>query len=299
MGMVTSNTPPDNTAPDAAVIIPHYNDVTRLGRCLSALMENDRTGVEIVVVDNGSTQSLDAVRQTFPDVRFLAEPEKGAAAARNRGVAQTSAPLLFFIDADCVAAPDWIETARRVAPMADLVGGRVDVFDETPPPRSGAEGFEAVFAFNFRDYIEVQGFTGAGNLVTRRDVFERVGDFRNGVSEDLEWSKRAVAKGYRLIYRDELVVSHPSRSDWAALRHKWRRMTQELFATNGSDLRGRLRWGLRALAMPASAVVHMPRVLGSPKLDGAGERWRAAVTLVRLRLLRMGWMLRQAAGRAI
>jgi GT2 family glycosyltransferase len=286
-------------AADAAIIIPHYNDVARLERCLGALMANDRTGAEIVVVDNGSTQSLDAVKRAFPEVRFLVETEKGAAAARNRGVAETEAPLLFFIDADCVAASDWTLTARRVAPLADLVGGRVDVFDETPPPRSGAEGFETVFAFNFRNYIEVQGFTGAGNLVTNRAVFDAVGGFRNGVSEDLEWSKRAVAMGYRLIYRDELVVSHPSRSDWATLRHKWHRMTRELYATNGSDPRGRLRWGLRALAMPVSALVHLPKVLMSPKLDGAGERGRAALTLIRLRLLRMGWMLRQVVGGSI
>jgi len=297
--MAMGTTSPVSPDAAAAVIIPHYNDVARLERCLRALMENDRAGVEIIVVDNGSTQSLEAVRQAFPDIRFIVEPEKGAAAARNRGVAETRAPLLFFIDADCVAAPDWLETARRVAPMADLIGGRVDIFDETPPPRSGAEGFEAVFAFNFRNYIEVQGFTGAGNLVTRRDVFEDVGGFRGGVSEDLDWSKRAVAMGYRLIYRDDLVVSHPSRSDWAALRHKWRRMTQELFATSGTDARARLRWGLRALAMPASALVHMPRVLFSPQLDGAGERWCAALTLVRLRLLRIAWMLQQAAGRSI
>ena len=295
--MATGTTSP--ASPDAAVIIPHYNDVARLERCLRSLVENDRTGIEIIVVDNGSTQSLETVRQAFPDIRFLVESEKGAAAARNRGVAETRAPLLFFIDADCVAAPDWLATARRVAPLADLIGGRVDVFDETPPPRSGAEGFETVFAFNFRNYIEVQGFTGAGNLVTRRDVFEDVGGFRGGVSEDLDWSRRAVAMGYRLIYRDDLVVSHPSRSDWAALKHKWRRMTRELFATKGPGATVRLRWGLRALAMPASALAHMPRVLFSPKLDGTGERWRAALTLVRLRLLRMAWMLQQAAGRSI
>lgn len=289
----------DMVMSEAAVIIPHYNDVIRLEICLDALMENDRTGIDIIVVDNGSTQSLDAVRSAFPECRFVVETEKGAAAARNRGVSETTAPLLFFIDADCVAAPDWLETARRVAPMADLIGGRVDVFDETPPPRSGAEGFEAVFAFNFRNYIEVQGFTGAGNLVTRYDVFEDVGGFRGGVSEDLDWSNRAVAMGYHLIYRDDLVVSHPSRSDWEALRHKWHRMTRELYATNGTDPRARLCWGLRALAMPASALVHLLKVLSSPKLNGAGERVRAAITLFRLRGQRMIWMLRQSLGLSI
>ena len=282
--------------PDAAVIIPHYNDVIRLERCLAALTRGDQRGVEILVVDNGSSQSLESLRAAFPVARFLVEPEKGAAAARNRGVRETTAPVLLFIDADCVAAPDWLEMARLVQPRADLIGGRVDVFDETPPPRSGAEAFEAVFAFNFRNYIEVQGFTGAGNLVTRRDVFEDVGGFVNGVSEDRDWSMRAVSKGYRLIYEDGLVVSHPSRSDWAALRHKWQRMTRELFASNGAAPRDRLRWGLRALAMPLSVLAHLPKVLLSPKLNGGGERMRASATLIRLRLSRMVWMMRQAVG---
>ena len=286
----------DEMRPDAAVIIPHYNDITRLERCLKALTGSDLRGVDILVVDNGSSQSLAGLHDAFPMVRFLIEPEKGAAAARNRGVRATVAPVLIFIDADCLPAPDWLDMARRVQPRADLIGGRVDVFDETPPPRSGAEAFEAVFAFNFRNYIEVQGFTGAGNLVTCRSVFEDVGGFVNGVSEDRDWSMRAVAKGYRLIYEDGLVVSHPSRSDWAALRHKWHRMTRELCASHGAAPQARLLWGLRALVMPLSALAHLPKVLFSTKLNGWGERFSAAATLIRLRLLRMVWMLRQAAG---
>ncbi|MCK0140576.1 glycosyltransferase [Aliiroseovarius sp. F47248L] len=285
--------------PDAAIIIPHYNDPERLARCLTALSRNDLSRVEVLVVDNNSPTPPTEVQARFPDVRFVVESEKGAAAARNRGVAETDAPLLFFIDADCVAADDWVAKAHEVAPTADLIGGRVDVFDETPPPRSGAEAFEAVFAFNFQNYIEVQGFTGSGNLVTTRDVFEDVGGFRGGVSEDLDWSTRAVSNGHKLIYREDLVVSHPSRSDWAALRHKWRRLTQELFGVNGNTPRDRAKWALRALAMPISAIVHTPKVLGSDKLNGWVERLRAVGTLFRLRFQRMIWMLRQALGQDI
>lgn len=284
---------------DAAIIIPHYNDPERLTRCLNALARNDCSNVDILVVDNNSIVPIKDVQNAFPTVRFVVETEQGAAAARNRGVAETSAELLFFIDADCVAADDWVTKAHEVAPTADLIGGRVDVFDETPPPRSGAEGFETVFAFNFKNYIEVQGFTGSGNLVTTRKVFNDVGGFRGGVSEDLDWSTRAVSKGYRLIYRDDLVVSHPSRSDWAALRHKWRRLTQELFGVNGDGPKERVKWFLRALAMPISALVHTPKILRSDKLGGFGEKLRAVATLFRLRLQRMVWMMRQALGLTI
>ena len=282
--------------PEIAIIIPHYNDVVRLERCLSALMENDLSGCEVLVVDNGSPQPLTAVEARFPDIRFVTEPEKGAAAARNKGVRETSAPCLMFIDADCLPASDWVATGRRVADNADLIGGRVEVFDETPPPRSGAEAFEAVFAFDFRQYIEVQGFSGTGNLITRRDVFADVGPFRGGVSEDRDWSFRATARGYRLIYEDGLRVGHPSRQDWPALRDKWRRITQEMFGQTGGGAGARLKWALKGLMMPLSILAHLPKVVMSPKLSAPGDRWRAAATLIRLRFLRMVWMLRQAVG---
>ena len=239
---------------------------------------------------------LDEVQSQFPDIRFVTEPEKGAAAARNRGVAETTASQLMFIDADCVPAPDWVRVGRAVAGKADLIGGRVEVFDETPPPRSGAEAFEAIFAFDFRHYIEVQGFSGTGNLITRRDVFANVGPFRGGMSEDRDWSFRATAKGYRLIYEDGLRVGHPSRQDWPALRGKWRRITQEMFGQTGGGARARLKWALKGLMMPLSILAHLPKIVQSPALSDPRDRWRAAVTLLRLRLLRMVWMLRQAAG---
>ncbi|WP_170359796.1 MULTISPECIES: glycosyltransferase family 2 protein [Ruegeria] len=282
--------------PADAVIIPHYNDLPRLKRCLRALMENDIANTEIMVVDNASPVSLDGISQAFPQVRFITESQKGAAHARNRGVAETTAQRLFFIDADCVPESDWLTVGREIANRADLIGGRVDVFDETPPPRSGAEAFEAVFAFNFRRYIEVQGFSGAGNLLTRRDVFDAIGGFINGVSEDREWTMRAVSRGYSLIYEDRFKVSHPSRQDWPALKTKWRRTTQEAYQLNGGGLAARLRWALRGLAMPASAVVHTPKILASRKLVSPGETLKAVVTLIRLRCTRMIWMLRQAIG---
>jgi len=285
--------------PDIAVIIPHYNDVDRLERCLAALMQNELDGAEILVVDNASPSPPDRLRSLFPAVRFLTETVKGAGPTRNRGVTESLAPVLAFIDADCVPGPDWMHMVRQVAPTADLIGGRVDIFDETPAPRSGAEAFEKVFAFDFRNYIEVQGFSGAGNLVTHRTVFEDVGPFRTMVSEDRDWTLRATAKGYRLTYEDALCVSHPSRADWTALRHKWLRLTQELFASAMSSDPGvwtRVKWAVRALAMPASAVAHLPKILFSSKLDTPGERLRGALTLFRLRWQRMTWMLRQAFG---
>ena len=287
---------PHLAVPRLAVIIPHYNDVARLTRCLGALAPQISPDVELVVIDNGSSDSLAPARAALPALRIVTEPAKGAALARNRGVSETRAETLIFLDSDCLPASDWLAAARATAQRqdGDLFGGRIDVFDETPAPRSGAEAFEAVFAFDWRGYIETKGFTVTANMVTHRAVFDDVGPFTNGVSEDLDWCRRATAKGYRLQAAPDLRVAHPSRSDWPALRGKWRRLTREAYDLDGRN--ARLTWALKALAMPVSALAHLPRVLRSPRLAGPGERWRAAVTLIRLRLNRMIWMLRQAAG---
>lgn len=292
--MATKPTTPD---PAIAVIIPHYNDVARLARCLAALQPQLAPDVELVVVDNASTDSLDPARAALPGVRIVTEPAKGAALARNRGVLETAAPILAFLDSDCLPAADWLAVARAAGSRrdGDLFGGRIDVFDETPPPRSGAEAFEAVFAFDWRGYIEKKGFSVTANLVTRRDVFDATGPFIHGVSEDLDWCQRATAKGFRLLPAPDLKVGHPSRQNWEALRKKWLRLTREAFKLEP----GRAAWALKALAMPVSALVHLPKVIASPRLMGPAERFGGATTLIRLRLTRMVWMLRQAVGSQI
>src|SRR6056297_2549598 len=138
-----------------AVIIPHYDDPDRLARCLGALEPQiaalpEPADVEAVVVDNDSPCDLTALARTHPWARFVRETGRGAAAARNRGVAETAAPALVFLDSDCVPLPDWLATALALAGPDQVVGGRIVTFDETPPPRSGAEAFEAVFAFRPR-----------------------------------------------------------------------------------------------------------------------------------------------------
>jgi GT2 family glycosyltransferase len=279
----------------ASIIIPHYRDMERLDRCLTGLAPQVG-GIDVVVVDNDSGLDFSAMKAAHPWARFVTEPEKGAAAARNRGVRETTSETLLFIDADCVPAPDWLAQSINALPKGDIVSGRVDTFDEGSSPRTGAQTFETVFAFRQKDYIEKQGFAVTANLATTRRVFEAVGDFRVGLSEDKDWCQRAVRAGFNLVYVDAMAVSHPTRSDWPALRKKWLRLTEESFALHLADGGSRVSWGLRAGAVLLSAMPHSVKVWGSPKLKGVGERARGTMTLFRQRTVRAGWMVRQSAG---
>lgn len=278
----------------AAVIIPHYNDTSRLMKCLAALKPQLTPEIEVIVVDNDSTEPLDLVRQKYPEIPIIKEVEKGAAIARNRGVTETTAPLLLFLDSDCIPQSNWIEVAMNACKDSDIVGGEIIVFDETPGPKSGAEAFEAVFAFDNQSYIENKGFSVTANLVTKRKIFYTVGGFRSGMSEDLDWCRRATACGYKLTYSEALKVSHPSRSDWTAISRKWQRLTHEAWGLTESNISNRFLWASRATMMPLSILIHTPRILQSPKLDNSRERWFAWIVLIRLRLFRGKLMLWQA-----
>lgn len=284
-------------APDYAVIIPHFNDLERLERCLAALVVQDLSGTEVVVADNASPVDMAPVQAAYPQVRFVTQPERGAAAARNKGVEVTTAPWLAFLDADCVPEPGWLARVREIAEGQgnSVTGGRITVFDETPAPRSGAEAFETVFAFDQARYIREAGFSVTANLVTSRAVFEAAGPMIVGLSEDVDWCRRATGTGAVLHYDPDLVVSHPTRSDWPALRKKWRRMTEEGFGLAGQGASGRVKWLGKALLMPASVVAHLLRVLRHGDLTPK-EKARAAGTLFRIRLQRMVWMVAQALG---
>lgn len=278
--------------PETAIIIPHYNDVARLLRCLDALMPQVTEDTEVVVADNGSTQDLAPVRERWPDLSIVHQPEKGAGPARNAGVAATTAPWIFFIDADCIPDADWVATGLKVRSEGTIVGGPVALFDETPPPRTGAEAFETEFAFQMDWYLEDKRFLPSCQLVLSRALFDDVGPFLGDISEDVEWAHRALDKGYRLELCQSLRISHPTRSDWDALCRKWRRITNEGYEENRHSTKGVAFWVVKALLMMPSAAAHTPRVLMSGKLRG-GDKFRALGTLYRLRWRRMTWMLLQ------
>lgn len=281
-----------------SVVIPHYRDLAGLDRCLSALEQQSypRAAIEIVVADNNSPEGEAEVARTIAGrARLVVVTEKGAGPARNGGAAATTGEILAFIDCDCVPEPDWIAEGLKGLEGHDFIGGRVKVLVDAPRRMTPAEAFELTFAFNQEAYIVRKGFTVTANLFCPRTVFEAVGGFLTGVSEDVEWSHRARAAGYRLGYVPRAVVGHPARRSWPELVGKWRRVNAETYGL--ARQRGqRLRWALREAAQPASALAHTPKVLTSAELETFPQRMAALGVLYRLRLWRFTHSVRLLIG---
>ncbi|HEX5378281.1 MAG TPA: glycosyltransferase [Phenylobacterium sp.] len=285
--------------PEVSVIIPHYHDLRGLDLCLQALERQTypRERFEIVVADNNSPEGEAAVAKAIAGrARLVVVTEKGAGPARNGAVAVARGALFAFTDSDCVPEPQWLAEGLAGLKTYDFVGGHVRVLLENPPRMTAVEAFERVFAFDFKSYIQKKGFTGSGNMFCPRAVFEAVGGFRNGMSEDVDWSHRARDKGFRLGFAPRAVVGHPARRSWDDLETKWRRVNAEIFQLSADAPMRRFVWLLRALALPVSAVVHTPKVLFSAELNTPGQRLAALRVLYRLRMWRLADSMRLFLG---
>ncbi|MET3528133.1 glycosyltransferase family 2 protein [Phenylobacterium koreense] len=288
-----------SSAPEVSVVVPHFHDLESLAQCIAALERQSLRAetFEIVVADNASPEGEAAVAALLGGrARLVTVAERGAGPARNGGVAQARGRILAFTDCDCRPEPEWLEKGLEALRGFDFVGGRMKVLVDDPQKMTPAEAFEAEFAFNNEAYVKQKGFTVTANLFCPREVFDRVGGFRVGVSEDFDWSHRALGQGFRLGYAEMAVVGHPARRSWPDLQKKWRRLNAETYAIYAAERGGKLRWLLRSLALPGSALAHTPRILTSRKLHHPRDRLLALAVLYRLRLWRFWDALRLASG---
>lgn len=288
--------------PRASVIVPHLNTPDALARCLASVASQqlDHGSFEIIVADNGSTVSLDAVRAAYPAVRFVVEPTPGPGPARNAGVAVSRGAVLAFIDADCRAGDGWLQAAvDAVEPDPDnrVVGGDVRIDYRDPDRLSAAEAYEAVFAYRQAMYIRKLRFSGTGNLAMGRSVHARVGPFAGiGVAEDRDWGRRACALGLPARYVPAMRIYHPARADFAELATKWRRQIAHDLAEHRARGRALWKWHARAVAVALSAPVSGVQLLVSDRLHGLGNRFRGLSMLTRTRLFRAAEMMRAVGG---
>lgn len=283
--------------PRISVIIPHLNQPDFLSRCLASLYAGRRKPDQVLVVDNGSRSLPEEVCRAFPGVTLLREATPGPGPARNTGIQASDGDVLAFIDADCLADPDWLAQADQAMadPAAMILGGDVRIAYADPQHLTALEAYESVYAYRMDRYIAREGFTGTGNLVIRRPVWFDVGLFAGiGVAEDRDWGQRATAKGYAIRYVAGMKVYHPARKTFAELCVKWDRQTAHDFVKARRG--GMARFVAKTLAMGLSPLAELPRLALSDRVSGPVNKTRAFAVLVRIRAYRAGLMLRLLAG---
>ena len=239
-----------------AVVIPSWNTLAHLPRCLASLRDQ-KPELELLVVDNGSSDgSVDLLKSE--GVPHLALPRNlGFAAAVNLGVKQTAAPAILVLNADTELEPGCVETLLAALDRDTGLGGvqpRILQLEEgeirQPEGRglagAGSQGestrdpdaariysvgqaltrdgrayeIDAAKApqASHGDASEVFGVCGAACLL-RRELFSELGGYDESYFsfyEDVDLNVRARIAGYRFEYVPDAVVWHVGNASWSS-----------------------------------------------------------------------------------
>jgi glycosyltransferase AglE len=204
--------------PSVSVIIPVFNDATDLKLTLVALQQQDyaRDQLEIIVVDNGSSDQSITIAQQFTNVHVICEHHYIGSpySARNRGLEIAKGQIIALLDATCLPTRQWVSSAIKalIQRDADLVGGEVSFRFVADVPSLG-EMCDAISNINMRDSILENDYAKTANLFIKKEVFDKIGYFPEGLRSggDVRWTKKATENGFVLIYSQEAEVIKKAR----------------------------------------------------------------------------------------
>jgi GT2 family glycosyltransferase len=217
--------------PLVSVLIPNRDSAQMLGRCVESLDASGYGNIEILILENGSTQddTLTFYRQLEQrGARVIAWSRPfNYAAINNFGAARARGEVLLFLNNDIEATnPDWLEAlvTHAVRPQIGAVGAKLLYADGSIQHAGVVLGMGGVaghvhrrFPGDSEGYLgrlrrvqNVAALTGAC-LMTRRDVFERVGGFDERfvlAYNDVDYAMQVRALGYRVLWTPEAELYH-------------------------------------------------------------------------------------------
>ena len=105
--------------PEITVIVPVYNAEKTLRRCLDSLLDQADESMELILVNDGSTDRSEAICREYADaseaVVFVSKPNGGVSTARNVGIERATGKYLLFVDSDDYMSPDWMSVLKPIA----------------------------------------------------------------------------------------------------------------------------------------------------------------------------------------
>lgn len=210
--------------PRFTVVVPVYNRRNEIDDLLASLVAQEGIGrglVEVIVVEDGSTDPCGDICERYAgrdvDVRYYYKDNEGRSPARNYGMERARGEWLIFFDSDCVAPADYFARLDSTEALAAL-----DCFGGPDAAHESFSDTQKAINVAMTSFLTTGGIRGGKvsmekftprtfNMGFRKEVFERVGGFREMYSEDIDMSTRIRNAGYRIGLLPEQKVYHKRR----------------------------------------------------------------------------------------
>jgi len=213
-----------------SIIIPAYNAAKWISRAIDSVLAQTYPHVEVIVVDDGSTDNTDSVCRSYKNqIRYLYQPNAGVSTARNRGIKCASGGFIGFLDADDVLLPEMVAELMRALyefPMAQAAAG-AHLWNSGKkticrPSKGRVLSTRSIGLIdNFFDvYRKNHTAIWTGAILVKRNILEEIGGFREDVhfGEDTDMWVRIGGK-HQWVFVDHPVAVYNHKPESSRTLH--------------------------------------------------------------------------------
>ena len=207
--------------PYFSVIVPVYNRPAEVDDLMRSLAEQSLQDFEVMIVEDGSTVRCQDVVERYADrvdVHYYYKDNEGRSIARNHGIERASGQYFIFFDSDCVIPRDYFKTLK-----AALDEHYVPCFGGPDAAGDDFTDEQKAISFSMTAFLTTGGIRGGKvqlekfvprsfNMGYSREVWQRVGGFREMFSEDIDMSTRIRQAGFDIRLIREAYVYHKRRT---------------------------------------------------------------------------------------
>jgi len=197
-----------------SIIVPAYNAEKTIKRLIDSFLKQNYTkDYEVIIVDDGSSDSTVKIVSQYKNIRLIRQNNSGPAAARNRGAFEANGEIILFTDSDCEVSSGWIE--QMIAPLKESpevigVKGVYQTRQKEFIARFVQLEYEDKYDKMKKDsYIDFIDTYSAG---FKKEAFLNIGGYDStfpvACAEDVDLSYRLAKKGYKMVFNPKAIVFH-------------------------------------------------------------------------------------------
>lgn len=160
-----------------SIVIPVFNEESHIRDCLEAIKKQTVKPLEVIVVDNNSTDNTVRIAKKYPFVKVVKESRQGRGFARSKGFDEAKGEIIGRIDADSVLSPDWIEVALNAFHNEDVQAitglGRTNISILPRIPTLYSTLWSRTYYWNVHAYFRTITIWGA-NMALRKSMWQKI-----------------------------------------------------------------------------------------------------------------------------